>query len=131
MMLQRFDYINDRPTEDIEVAFDLDGGGEWVVSFVATVPHYCESEKIFGDLFDCPLAAIDHQSVPVGISSVKEAEIIRRLRTWADKNIPPEQQHTLRHARYPMMSAEIGLQRQILWFISALEERKQRNGLHV
>ena len=130
MSPRRFDYINDRPTEDVELAFERETGGEWVVSFVATVPHHCESVRVFGDLFECSLASIDHQSVPVVRGSNREAEIIHRLRAWADTDMTSDEQHAIRHARFPRMTAEVGLRRSILWFIGVLEERRQRHDTH-
>ncbi len=127
----RFDYINHRPTEDIEVVFEEEGGNQWAVSFVATVPHYCESPRIFGDLFVCRLESIDDQSVPVARGSDREAKIIRRLRDWADGDMTPEQQHTLSHGKFPRMTADDGLRRSILWFINVLEERRKRDDLHI
>jgi|SRR5882672_9354529 len=127
----RFEYINNRPTEDVELVFEQDGDAEWAVSFVATVPHHCEASRVFGDLFDCPLAAIDHQSVPVARGSDREAEIIRRLRGWADVDMTPERQHMIRHGKFPRMTADVGLRRSILWLIDVLEERRKRDDLHV
>jgi hypothetical protein len=123
----RLRYENNRPTDDIEVILENSEKDSWVVSFVATVPHYCESPRVFGDLFDRRLEEIDSETLPIARRSNRELEIIQRLRDYANTTMTSDEQHRLLHAKFPGMSETMVAHRTLLWLLGVLEERRQRD----
>ena len=116
-------------SEDVELSFSSPNAADWVVSFVATVPHHCESQRIVGDLFSCSLEAIDSESEPVPCGSEKELAIINALQLWADASLTTERQERLLTGKFPQMTSEAAMQRSVLWFIGALRERRLSHAL--
>jgi len=120
-------YENNRCTDDLEFVLERPDGELSAVSFVATVPHHCESSKVFGDLFDCHLNDIETETLPVIRGSNRELAIIRRLKDYADATMSADEQYSLLHARFTQMSQSMCDHRTLLWFIGVLEERRQRD----
>jgi hypothetical protein len=120
-----FQYRNNDPSENVEVAFAGSDGIRRVLSFVATRPHWCEEIDIFGDLFSSPLEAVFEGEVyPLVPGSREEEAAIREFRSFVESEIPGCA--TLRQRRQPRMSEAEGRDRCLVWFLAALERRRSR-----
>jgi len=111
--------------EPIQIVFH-DADGEYVVTFISTVPHYGEAAQIYGDLFLCRARDIDDGVVPIRCGSDAELQVINKLQSWADSHFSEEQEDLLRNGKFPRMSQEMVWHRGILWFISVLRRRRDR-----
>jgi len=120
-----FEYRNNDPSENVEVAFTGSDGVPRVLSFVATRPHWCEEEDIFGDLFSSTLQGVFEGEVYALVpGSSAEGAAIRDLRAYVESEIPDYA--TLRQRRQPKMSEEEGHDRSLVWLLAALERRRSR-----
>jgi len=126
MITLQLRYENNRCTDDLEVVLVQLNGEQWVMSFVATVPHSCESPRVFGDLFECGLEDIVHETVPVVKGSQRELAIIHKLKEYANTAMTSDEQQRLLHSMFPRMTAKMADHRTLLWLIGVLEERRKR-----
>jgi len=124
-----FQYRNDDPAQNIQVRFVDARGGERVISFVATLPHWCEGQSIRGDLFDVLLEKVfEGAADPIPIGSRAEAELIEHLRQFVERAI--EDWRFFRriatgqaHRTLKTYEEEDALS--TVWFLTALEQRRQ------
>jgi hypothetical protein len=120
-----FQYRNNDPSENVEVAFTGKDGITRVISFVATRPHWCEEKEIFGDLFSSPLGAVFEGAVyPLIPGSPEEDAVIRDFRVYVESAIPDFA--NVRQRQQPKMSEAEGRDRCMVWFLAALENRRDR-----
>ena len=123
--LKYFNFGSDRPNDDIEISLSESESEDWIISFVATVPHGCESRQIYGDLFSCSILDINDETEPVICGGELEGNIIQKLKNWADDTLSPERQHNLLNCTFTKMTQEMVWQRDVLWFIQVIENRRK------
>ena len=120
-----FQYRNNDPSENVQVNFTTADGVSHILSFVATRPHWCEAERVFGDLFAAPLSTVfEGDAFPLTLGSREEAEAIISLRRFVESAISDPA--TILERRQPKMTASDGRERSFVWFLRALERRRER-----
>jgi hypothetical protein len=120
-----FQYRNNDPSENVEVAFAGSDGIQRVLCFVATRPHWCEQTDIYGDLFSSNLQTVFKGEVdPLVPGSREEEAVILHLRSFVESTIPDYA--TVRERRQPRMTEVEGRDRCLVWFLAALERRRSR-----
>jgi hypothetical protein len=130
MSLPRLQYRNNDPSENVQVNFTDLGGRERVLSFVATRPHWCEEQDIYGDLFDVTLEKVfEGDAYPVPPASAEEGELVKSFRDFVYSAVErPERyrQLSLREIHFSLKTDDQMSSLGLVWFLGALEKRRER-----